>query len=109
MHVRRGAAPLFVLRKAGRPGLIGNGESSITRRRAWAITTTRQPDMLPQVQRLEFTSRAFIAWTQQHGIQYLLIEPGKPMQNGYIESFNGKFPTNASTNTGSRVCSKRVT
>jgi putative transposase len=39
----------------------------------------------------EFTSRAFIAWTQQHGIQHLLIEPGKPMQNAYIESFNGKF------------------
>ena len=35
--------------------------------------------------------RAFIAWTQQHGIQHLLIEPGQPMQNGYIESFNGKF------------------
>ena len=39
----------------------------------------------------EFTSRAFIAWTQQHGIEHLLIEPGKPMQNGFIESFNGKF------------------
>lgn len=39
----------------------------------------------------EFTSRAFIAWTQQHGIRHLLIEPGRPMQNGYIESFNGKF------------------
>ena len=39
----------------------------------------------------EFTSRAFIAWAQQHGIEHLLIEPGKPMQNGYIESFNGKF------------------
>jgi putative transposase len=38
-----------------------------------------------------FTSRAFIAWTQQHGIEHLLIEPGRPMQNGYIESFNGKF------------------
>ena len=39
----------------------------------------------------EFTSRAFIGWTQAHGIEHLLIEPGKPMQNGYIESFNGKF------------------
>ena len=39
----------------------------------------------------EFTSRTFIAWTQQHGIEHLLIEPGRPMQNGYIESFNGKF------------------
>lgn len=39
----------------------------------------------------EFTSRAFIAWAQQHGIRHILIEPGRPMQNGYIESFNGKF------------------
>lgn len=39
----------------------------------------------------EFTSRAFIAWAQQHGVEHILIEPGKPMQNGYIESFNGKF------------------
>ena len=60
----------------------------------------------------EFTSRAFIAWTQKHGVEHLLIEPGKPMQNGYIESFNGKltgcaaveelFATSASTSTGSR-------
>jgi transposase InsO family protein len=39
----------------------------------------------------EFTSRAFIAWAQSHGIRHILIEPGRPMQNGYIESFNGKF------------------
>lgn len=41
----------------------------------------------------------FIAWAQQHGIEYILIEPGKPMQNGYIESFNGKFRMNASMST----------
>ena len=39
----------------------------------------------------EFTSRAFIAWTQEHHIRHILIEPDRPMQNGYIESFNGKF------------------
>jgi putative transposase len=39
----------------------------------------------------EFTCRAFIAWTQRHGIEHLLIQPGRPMQNGYVESFNGKF------------------
>lgn len=39
----------------------------------------------------EFSSRAFIAWAQGHGIRYILIEPGRPMQNGYIESFNGRF------------------
>ena len=39
----------------------------------------------------EFTSRAFISWASSHGIQHILIQPGRPMQNGYIESFNGKF------------------
>ncbi|MFN6508175.1 IS3 family transposase [Xanthomonas translucens pv. translucens] len=39
----------------------------------------------------EFTSRAFITWTQRHGIEHILIEPGAPTQNAYIESFNGKF------------------
>ena len=39
----------------------------------------------------EFTSRAFIGWTQAHGVRHLMIEPGRPMQNGYIESFNGRF------------------
>jgi putative transposase len=39
----------------------------------------------------EFTSRAFMGWAQTHGIRHILIEPGRPMQNGYIESFNGKF------------------
>ena len=39
----------------------------------------------------EFTSRAFMAWALAHGIRHVLIQPGRPMQNGYIESFNGKF------------------
>ena len=43
----------------------------------------------------EFTSRAFMAWANSHGIRHILIEPGRPMQNGYIESFNGKSETNA--------------
>jgi putative transposase len=39
----------------------------------------------------EFTSRAFMAWAHAHGIRHILIEPGRPMQNGYIESFNGNI------------------
>ncbi|CAM5796582.1 hypothetical protein RFUL19S_04359 [Rhizobacter fulvus] len=53
----------------------------------------------------EFTSRAFIAWAQSHGIRHILIEPGRPMQNGYIESFNGRF---RDASTGSRRCIKRA-
>ncbi len=39
----------------------------------------------------EFTSNAFMAWAQANSIKHILIQPGRPMQNGYIESFNGKF------------------
>ena len=39
----------------------------------------------------EFTCRVFMAWIQARGIQHILIQPGKPTQNAYIESFNGKF------------------
>ena len=39
----------------------------------------------------EFTSRHFDAWAYQHGIAIDYIMPGKPTQNGYIESFNGRL------------------
>ena len=49
------------------------------------------PDMVRTDNGPEFTSRVFMAWAQTHGIRHILIQPGCPMQNGYIESFNGKF------------------
>ena len=49
------------------------------------------PDVVRTDNGPEFTSRAFMGWAQSHGIRHILIEPGRPMQNGYIESFNGKF------------------
>jgi len=39
----------------------------------------------------EFRSRYFNAWCQSHRIGLEYIAPGRPMQNGYIESFNGKL------------------
>ena len=39
----------------------------------------------------EFTGRAPDQWAYRNGVQLKLIEPGKPTQNAYIESFNGKF------------------
>jgi putative transposase len=39
----------------------------------------------------EFTSRVFDQWAYDRGIKLKLIQPGKPTQNAYIESFNGKF------------------
>jgi len=39
----------------------------------------------------EFTCRAFMTWAQKHSIKHILIEPGSPTQNAYIESINGDF------------------
>ncbi|WP_088580383.1 IS3 family transposase [Burkholderia ubonensis] len=39
----------------------------------------------------EFTSRALDQWAYANGVTLKLIQPGKPTQNAYIESFNGKF------------------
>jgi putative transposase len=39
----------------------------------------------------EFTSRHFLAWCIEKQIELVHIQPGKPQQNGYVESFNGKL------------------
>ena len=39
----------------------------------------------------ELTSRHFLAWCIDHQIELIHIQPGRPMQNGQVESFNGKL------------------
>jgi putative transposase len=39
----------------------------------------------------EFTSRALDYWAYLRGVKIHFIRPGKPTENGHIESFNGKF------------------
>lgn len=39
----------------------------------------------------EFISRAMLTWAHQRGVTLRHIEPGKPNQNAYVESFNGRF------------------
>ncbi len=39
----------------------------------------------------EFTSTAILKWCHEKGLRWDYIQPGKPYQNGYIESFNGKL------------------
>ena len=39
----------------------------------------------------EFTGRALDAWAHQHQVQLSFIRPGKPVENAYIESFNGRL------------------
>ncbi|HEL3759502.1 TPA: IS3 family transposase [Stenotrophomonas maltophilia] len=50
---------------------------------------------LPQVIRTdngkEFCGKAMITWAYERGVQLRLIQPGKPNQNAYVESFNGRL------------------
>jgi putative transposase len=39
----------------------------------------------------EFAGRTLDAWAYSHQVVLDFIEPGKPTQNGHLESFNGKF------------------
>lgn len=39
----------------------------------------------------ELTSNAMLAWQQDRGVEWHYIAPGKPMQNGFVESFNGRL------------------
>jgi putative transposase len=39
----------------------------------------------------ELTSHAVLAWCQDTGVEWHYIAPGKPTQNGFVESFNGRL------------------
>ena len=39
----------------------------------------------------EFTSKAMFFWAKRTGVKLHSIQPGKPTQNAFVESFNGKF------------------
>lgn len=38
----------------------------------------------------EFTSKTMQLWSEEHDVELLFIQPGKPTQNAYIESFNNR-------------------
>ena len=39
----------------------------------------------------EFVGRTLEAWAYRRGVELRFIRPGKPIENAYVESFNGKF------------------
>jgi putative transposase len=50
-----------------------------------------KPRMIVSDNGTEFTSNAVLRWSKEHQVEWHYIAPGKPMQNGYIESFNGRM------------------
>ena len=55
------------------------------------FATRPLPDTLILDNGPEFAGTALDAWAVQHGVHLHFIQPGKPVQNAFIESFNGKF------------------
>jgi putative transposase len=50
-----------------------------------------KPRMIVSDNGTEFTSNAVLSWSKKHRVEWHYIALSKPMQNGYIESFNGRM------------------
>ncbi|MDT3686746.1 MAG: IS3 family transposase [Pseudorhodoplanes sp.] len=55
------------------------------------ITERSRPGMIVSDNGSELTSNAILAWAEQTQVEWHYIAPGKPMQNAFIESFNGRL------------------
>lgn len=55
------------------------------------IAKRGKPGIIVSDNGTELTSNAILAWSAETRIEWHYIAPGKPMQNGYVESFNGRM------------------
>jgi transposase InsO family protein len=61
-------------------------------REAMALIDARgKPQVIVSEIGTEFTSNAILGWVKDHRVEWQYIASGKPRQNGYIESFNGRM------------------
>lgn len=51
------------------------------------IAVRGRPEMIASDNGTGLTSMAVLAWTQRTGVEWHYIAPGKPMQNGLVDSF----------------------
>ena len=51
----------------------------------------RRPDAIVSDNGTELTSNTILNWADETGVGWHYIAPGKPQQNGFIESFNGRL------------------
>jgi putative transposase len=55
------------------------------------VAITFNSASFPRCYGTELTSMAVLKWCQETNVEWHYIQPGKPMQNGFVESFNGSF------------------
>jgi putative transposase len=49
------------------------------------------PEVLVRDNGPEFAGQTLAVWAYEHGVKLHFIQPGKPIQNAFTESFNGKM------------------
>jgi putative transposase len=74
--------------------LVAVADTSISGRRVAreldaVIARRGKPSLIVSDHGTEFTSNAMLAWAQANRVNWHFIAPGKPMQNGICEAFNG--------------------
>jgi len=87
---------LNIVDDATRECLAAIPDTSISGRRvarelAELIDRRGKPDMIVSDHGTEFTSNAILVWSKDHRVEWHYITPGKPMENAYVESFNGRM------------------
>lgn len=63
----------------------------VTRELTALVARRGKPGLIVSDNGTEFTSNAIFTWQTEHKIAWHYIAPGKPMQNGFCESFNGRM------------------
>jgi putative transposase len=63
----------------------------VARELAVLIDRRGKPGTIVSDNGTEFTCNAMLAWSERNKIDRHFIAPGKPMQNGFCESFNGRM------------------
>ena len=94
-----GIAPVRILNivdDVTRECLAAIPDTSISGRRVarelTALVNQRgKPGMIVSDNGTEFTCNAMLTWSEDNQIAWHFIAPGKPMQNGFCESFNGRM------------------
>jgi putative transposase len=67
------------------------GSGRVTRVLERAISERGRPEQVRSDYGPEFTSRRMIGWAEDWRVGLVHIDPGKPMQNGHVESFHGRL------------------
>jgi len=79
-----------------REGLVAEVDTSLSGKRIvrvldGLVAERSKPALIVSDNGTELTSNVMLKWAEENGIEWHYIAPGKPQQNGFMESFNGKL------------------